>query len=223
MSDTPVTAAARGLLSCHVCGLLSRGDRSDRTLHCPRCSTPLHNRKPNSVARSWAFLIAACILYIPANVLPIMETSSLFGAQSDTIMSGIIYLWHSGSWDLALVVFIASIMVPLLKLIALTLLLISVQRRSTRQSLQRAKLYRVVELVGPWSMLDIYVVAILAGLVQIGALATINAGPGALAFGAVVVLTMVAAMEFDPRLIWDPQVAEKLPSRRRPRKPPCAT
>jgi paraquat-inducible protein A len=157
------------------------------------------------VARSWAFLIAAYILYIPANVLPIMETSSLFGAQADTIMSGILYLLHSGSWDLALVVFIASIMVPLLKLIALTLLLISVQRRSTWQPLQRAKLYRVVELVGRWSMLDIYVVAILAALVQIGALATINAGPGALAFGAVVVLTMFSAMEFDSRLIWDPQ------------------
>jgi len=203
MSDTRVTAPTRGLLSCHVCGLLSRGGHGGRTLHCPRCGAALHFRKPNSVARSWAFLIAAYILYIPANVLPIMETSSLFGAQADTIMSGIIYLWHSGSWDLALVVFIASIMVPLLKLIALTLLLISVQRRSSWQPLQRAKLYRVVELVGRWSMLDIYVVAILAALVQIGALATINAGPGALAFGAVVVLTMFSAMEFDPRLIWE--------------------
>ena len=209
-SETPVTAAARGLLSCHACGLLSRGGHGGRTLHCPRCSEPLHVRKPNSVARSWAFLIAAYILYIPANILPIMETSSLFGAQADTIMSGIVYLWHSGSWDLALVVFIASIMVPLLKLIALTLLLISVQRRSTWQPVQRAKLYRVVELVGRWSMLDIYVVAILAALVQIGALATVNAGPGALAFGAVVVLTMFAAMEFDPRLIWDPLQKERI-------------
>ena len=136
-----------------------------------------------------------------------MQTSSLFGAQDDTIMSGIIYLWHSGSWDLALVVFIASIMVPLLKLIAMTVLLVSVQRRSVWQPMQRTKLYRIVELVGRWSMLDIYVVAILAALVKIGALATINAGPGALAFGAVVVLTMFAAMEFDPRLIWDPQQA----------------
>ena len=203
MSDT-VTAAARGLLSCHACGLLSRVEHGGQTLHCPRCSASLHLRKPNSVARSWAFLIAAYILYIPANLLPIMKTSSLFGSQDDTIMSGIIFLWHSGSWDLALVVFIASIMVPLLKLTALTLLLISVQRRSTWQPLQRAKLYRVIELVGRWSMLDIYVVAILASLVQIGDLATVNAGPGALAFGALVVLTMFAAMEFDPRLIWDP-------------------
>jgi paraquat-inducible protein A len=200
----PVTAAARGLLSCHVCGLLSRGGHAGGSLHCPRCAALLHFRKPNSVARSWAYLLAAYILYIPANVLPIMETSSLFGSQDDTIMSGIIYLWHSGSWDLALVVFIASIMVPLLKLMAMTILLISVQRRSTWQPVQRTKLYRVVELVGRWSMLDIYVVSILAALVQIGSLATINAGPAALAFGAVVVLTMFSAMEFDPRLIWDP-------------------
>lgn len=209
MSAGPVIAAARGLLSCHVCGLLSRGAHTGGGLHCPRCSAALHFRKPNSVARSWAFLIAAYILYIPANVLPIMETSSLFGSQDDTIMSGIIYLWHSGSWDLALVVFIASIMVPLLKLIAMTVLLISVQRRSTWQPLQRTRLYRIVELVGRWSMLDIYVVAILAALVQIGALATISAGPAALAFGAVVVLTMFAAMEFDPRLIWDPLQKER--------------
>jgi paraquat-inducible protein A len=209
MSAAPVIAAARGLLSCHVCGLLSRGGHSGGTLHCPRCSAALHFRKPKSVARSWAFLIAAYLLYIPANVLPIMQTSSLFGAQDDTIMSGIIYLWHSGSWDLALVVFIASIMVPLLKLIAMTLLLITVQRRSTWQPVQRTRLYRVVELVGRWSMLDIYVVSILAALVQIGSLATVNAGPAALAFGAVVVLTMFSAMEFDPRLIWDPLQKER--------------
>jgi paraquat-inducible protein A len=197
-------AAAGGLLSCHVCGLVTKGAPHGEEARCPRCSEPLHFRKPDSISRSWAFLAAAYCLYIPANVLPIMETSSFLGAQDDTIMSGIIYLWHSGSWDLALIVFIASIMVPLLKLIALTILLVSVQRRSVWQPLQRTKLYRVVELVGRWSMLDIYVVAILAALVQIGSLATINAGPAALAFGAVVVLTMFAAMEFDPRLIWDP-------------------
>jgi paraquat-inducible protein A len=205
----PVTAAARGLFSCHVCGLLSKGAHTGATLHCPRCSAPLHFRKPNSVGRSWAYLISAYILYIPANVLPIMETSSFLGSQDDTIMSGIIYLWHSGSWDLALVVFIASIMVPLLKLIAITLLLISVQRRSVWQPIQRTKLYRIVELVGRWSMLDIYVVAMLAALVQIGSLASIKAGPAALAFGAVVVLTMFSAMEFDPRLIWDPLQKER--------------
>jgi paraquat-inducible protein A len=143
------------------------------------------------------------ILYIPANLLPIMETSSLFGSQADTIMSGVVYLWRSGSWYLALVVFIASILVPMAKLIALILLLVSVQLHSRWQPLQRAKLYRMVELVGRWSMLDVYVVTLLVALVQLDALATIRPGPGALAFGAVVVLTLFAAMSFDPRLIWD--------------------
>ena len=207
--STFVSAASQGLFSCHTCGLVSRRASHCGESHCPRCSAPLHFRKPNSVARSWAFLLAAYILYIPANVLPIMQASSFLGSQDDTIMSGVVYLWHSGSWDLALVVFIASILVPLMKLIALTLLLVSVQRRSVWQPLQRTKLYRVVELVGRWSMLDIYVVAILAALVQIGSLATIKAGPAALAFGAVVVLTMFAAMEFDPRLIWDPVQKER--------------
>jgi len=161
-------------------------------------------RKPDSIARAWAFLIAGYILYIPANVMPVMHTSSLFGAQSDTIMSGVIYLWHSGSWYLALIVFIASILVPSAKLLGMTFLLISVQRRSLWDPMQRTTMYRIIEQVGRWSMLDIFVVAILVALVQLQSLATIQAGLGAVAFGAVVVLTMFAAMEFDPRLIWDP-------------------
>jgi paraquat-inducible protein A len=204
VTGLPQTAAARGLFSCHVCGLVSKAPPDCHQAHCPRCSSPLHFRKPDSLARSWALLIAAYIMYVPANLLPIMETSSLFGSQDDTIMSGVIYLWHSGSWDLALIVFIASIMVPLLKLIVMTLLLITAQRRSVWQPLQRAKLFRIVEFVGRWSMLDIYVVAILAALVHIGSLAEVKAGPAALAFGGVVVLTMFSAMQFDPRLIWDP-------------------
>ena len=204
MTGLPQTAAARGLFSCHVCGLVSKAPPDCHQAHCPRCDSPLHFRKPDSLARSWALLIAAYIMYIPANLLPIMETSSLFSSQDDTIMSGVIYLWHSGSWDLALIVFIASIMVPLLKLITMTLLLITAQRRSVWQPLQRTKLFRIVEFVGRWSMLDIYVVAILAALVHIGSLATVKAGPAALAFGGVVVLTMFSAMQFDPRLIWDP-------------------
>jgi paraquat-inducible protein A len=210
MNGSPLTAAACGLLSCHVCGLVSKAPRTGGAAHCPRCFAKLHFRKPDSIARTWALLIAAGIMYVPANLLPMMETSSLFGSQDDTIMSGVVYLWHSGSWDLALIVFIASIMVPLLKLIALTLLLISVQRRSVWQPVQRTRLYRLVELVGRWSMLDIYVVTILAALVQIGSLATIKAGPAAMAFGAVVVLTMFAAMQFDPRLIWDPLQKERI-------------
>ena len=133
-----------------------------------------------------------------------MDTSSLFEFQRDTIMSGVVFLWTSGSWPLAALVFFASIVVPLAKLIALTLLLVSVQQRSPWRPYERARLYRFVEFVGRWSMLDIYVVAILAALVQIQSLATIHAGPGAIAFAAVVVLSMFAASAFDPRLIWEP-------------------
>ena len=172
-------------------------------LSCSRCGQNLYLRRPDSIGRTWALLMAACILYVPANVLPVMETGSLFGAQTDTIMSGVVYLWTSGSWPLAVVVFFASVTVPILKILALAFLLISVQLRSRWQPRRRTKLYRVVEYVGRWSMLDIYVVTILTALVQIQSLATIRAGPGAVAFGAVVVLTMFAAMAFDPRLIWD--------------------
>lgn len=199
-----LTAARAGLLACHGCGLLNRSSASGHEAACARCGASLHYRKPDSIARTWALLIASAILYIPANVLPVMETGSIFGAQSDTIMSGVIYLWVSGSWPLAALIFFASVMVPLLKIIALTLLVISVQWRSTWAPYQRTRLYRVVEFVGRWSMIDIFVVAILVALVQFQALATIRAGPGAIAFGAVVVLTILAAESFDPRLIWDP-------------------
>jgi len=199
----PVTAAQLGMLSCHACRQVSRAANGAHDLRCPRCGAALHLRRPDSVSRSWAFLIAAMILYIPANVLPMMRTSSLFGSQSDTIMSGVVYFWTSGSWYLALIIFFASIVVPMLKMIALAVLLVSVQRRSRWQQGQRARLYRLVEAVGRWSMLDIYVVAVIVALVQLKALATIQPGPGAAAFGAVVVLTMFAAMAFDPRLIWD--------------------
>jgi paraquat-inducible protein A len=198
-----VTAADCGLLVCHSCELPSKSEPHARDACCPRCGARLHFRKPNSIARTWAFLIAAVILYVPANVLPVMHTSSLFGAQKDTILSGVVYLWTSGSWPLAVLVFIASIAVPMLKIIALVFLAVSVQFHSTWQPEQRTRIYRLVELVGRWSMLDIYVITMLVALVQFNALATISAGPAAVAFGAVVVLTMFAAMSFDPRLIWD--------------------
>ena len=203
MASAP-TSARLGMLACHACGLLSRRPSDSRHVRCRRCGARLHTRKPDSIARTWAYLIAAGIMYAPANVLPIMETSSLFGTQSDTIMSGVVYLWVSGSWPLALVVFVASIVVPLLKLMALTILVISVQRRSRWRPQQRTRLYRLIEGVGRWSMLDIYVVTILVALVHIQAFASISAGPGAIAFAAVVVMTMLASMSFDPRLIWDP-------------------
>ena len=149
------------------------------------------------------------ILYIPANVLPIMETESLFGSQSDTIMSGVVFLWSNGSWPLAVIVFVASIMVPLLKMIAMLTLLIAVHRGVHVHCVDLTKLYRLLELIGRWSMLDIFVVAILVTLVQIQLVATVTPEKGALAFGAVVVLTMLATMSFDPRLLWDSEDREK--------------
>ncbi len=143
------------------------------------------------------------VLYVPAVVLPVMVSSTLFGVRVDTILSGVAYLWTSGAWLLAVVVFIASIVVPMLKILSLAYLAWSSQLRSARLPRQRSRIYRMVELVGRWSMLDIYVVTILVSLVQFGSVATIDAGPGAMAFGAVVVLTMFSALSFDPRLIWD--------------------
>jgi len=209
MTPQPISAVQQGLCSCHVCNLVCRRGPTSVMAHCPRCGAFLHFRKPGSVGRCWAFLIAAYILYIPANLLIIMETGSLISYRKDTIVSGVIHLWSTGSYLVAAVVFIASVTIPLLKLISLTLLLITVQRRSLWLPKQRTCLYRLVELVGRWSMLDIYVVTLLAALVQLGALATVKAGPGAVAFGAVVVLTMFASRQFDPRLIWDPLQKER--------------
>jgi len=205
MNATPTTARRFGLLSCHDCHLLSEapaGKVHDH-LSCPRCGATLHERKPNSLARTWALVCAAAILYIPANVLPMTVTSALGTTQADTIMSGVIYFIHSGSWEIAAVIFIASVFVPLLKLLILVILLISVQLRSRWRPKDRTALYRLTEMVGRWSMLDVYVVTILVALVKLGAVASIEAGPAAVYFAAVVVITMFAAESFDPRLIWD--------------------
>jgi paraquat-inducible protein A len=205
MNDTSMTAAAASLLSCHSCNLLSKMSGSHGHAHalCPRCGAPLHQRKTNSLTRTWALVIAAFIFYIPANVLPITVVISLGKTQADTIMSGVIYFMLTGMWPIALVIFVASVAVPLLKLFVLAFLLISVQRKSRWRPEDRTRLYRIAEAVGRWSMVDIFVVTILVALVKLGGLATIDAGPAASYFAAVVVTTMFAAMSFDPRLIWD--------------------
>jgi paraquat-inducible protein A len=195
------------LISCHSCHLLCKAAPAAKglSMSCPRCGAQLHSRKPNSITRTWALVIAASAFYIPANVLPITTVISLGKAQSDTIMSGVIYFVKSGSWPIALVIFVASVFVPLLKLFLLTFLLISVHRKSRWRPKDRTRLYRITEAVGRWSMVDIYVVTILVALVKLGSLATIEAGPGAIFFAGVVIITMFAAMSFDPRLIWDAQ------------------
>ncbi|HWJ36118.1 MAG TPA: paraquat-inducible protein A [Steroidobacteraceae bacterium] len=163
----------------------------------------MHDRKPHSVATTGALLVSAALLYVPANLLPVMHMHTFFSDEDDTIMSGVVSLLHEGSWPLALLVFLASIVVPLLKLIAMGWLLVTVVRRSPGHALQRSKLFRLVEFIGRWSMLDVYAIALLVALVQIRSLAIIHVGVGALAFGAVVVLTMLAAQSFDERLLWD--------------------
>jgi len=201
----PPTAAAANLISCRSCHALSRkGPNGDGAgLHCARCGASLHSRLPNSVARSWALVLTALVLYLPANLLPITHTSSFGNVRSDTILSGVMYFIRHGDWPIALVIFVASICVPLMKLLVLAYLLISVQRRSARRRQDRTRLYRLTEAVGRWSMLDVFVVAILVSLVNLGELAKISAGSGAVYFAAVVVITMLAALMFDPRLIWD--------------------
>ena len=197
------TALAAGLWRCHGCAGVCAVPAGAERARCPRCDAVVTARKPDSIARAWAFLLAATALYLPANLLPVTATTSIAGAQYDTIFSGIVYLWEDGSWPLALIVFIASIVVPVAKLLLLSLLLISVQRGETRRVRLRSQVYRGLEIIGRWSMLDIFVVAMLAALVQVENLAELRPGPGAMAFGAVVVLTMLATRSFDPRLIWD--------------------
>ena len=205
---TDDTALARQLLLCHVCGLLTRrpGDGQSHgqgQCHCPRCQAPLHARKPDSLQRTRWLMFAAYVLLLPANLLPIMSTESLGGTQHDTILSGVIYLWQHGAWPLSLIVFIASVAVPVAKLGTLTVLVRAVSAPSRWSPYALTRMYRVIEFVGRWSMLDIFVVTVLAALVRLQVLATIAPGPGAAAFGGVVVLTMLATRAFDPRLIWD--------------------
>ncbi len=197
--NRPATARSLGLARCHDCSLLVDA----RQPVCPRCGARLHLRKPDSLGRTTALVLAALILYLPANLLPITVTTALGTRQADTILSGVIYFMQTGSWEIASVIFIASVFVPFAKLCLLILLLVSVRFRWRWRPRDRTVLYRLTELVGRWSMVDIYVVTILVALVRLGAVATIEAGPAAVYFAAVVVLTMFAAESFDPRLIWD--------------------
>lgn len=204
-TDGLMTAARSGLVICHDCRMLSRPRRGDRTAKhaCPRCSATLHQRKPDSVARTWALIIAAIILYIPANVLPVTYTTYLGYTQIDTILSGVVYFINTGSWPIAIIIFVASIVIPALKLVVLSFLLISIHLRSKWRPEERTRLYRVIAAIGRWSMVDVYVVAVMAALLKLGLLSSFEAGLGIVFFGAVVVITIVATESFDPRLIWD--------------------
>lgn len=203
MSGHP-RARRLSVIGCHACGLVCE-DTLAETGHarCPRCGAALHRRRPDSIARAWALLLAGVILYIPANVLPVMYTSLLGSGSDSTIMRGVIAFWNSGSYGIALVIFVASVAVPCTKFLVLGLLLVTAQRRSRWALRERARLYRLVELIGYWSMLDVLVVAVVAALVKFQALSDIEPRVGILFFGLVVILTMLSAMSFDPRLTWD--------------------
>lgn len=200
------TARKAGLISCHFCHNLNNIPETDdksQEMHCYVCGSVIHSRIPNSLEKTWALVIAAIILYIPANTQAIMTVQLWGDGRPDTIMSGVMSLLHSGMWPLALLIFLASIFVPIAKLLVLIYLLLSIHFRSKWRPKERTQLYRITEFIGRWSMIDIFVIGILVALVQFGNTASVTPGIGALSFAAVVICTMVAAHSFDPRLIWD--------------------
>ncbi|MFC1821895.1 paraquat-inducible protein A [Thermodesulfobacteriota bacterium] len=203
--DSGKTAVERGLISCHTCALLIPAPDLDMHSHgsCPRCKSPLHSRKADSLGRTWALILSAALLFIPANVYPVMTVIRFGEGHPSTILSGVVHLIEGGMWVLGIIILFASIVVPLLKLMVLSFLMLSVHKKSQWRPRDRTLLFRITEGVGAWSMVDIYVVALLVGLVNFGALSTIRPGVGATFFGAVVAVTMFAAHSFDPRLIWD--------------------
>ncbi|MFT5392824.1 MAG: paraquat-inducible protein A [Gammaproteobacteria bacterium] len=204
---TPISLCARdvGLVRCHLCAQLHPSAASAElgALRCARCGGKLHSRKTDSVNRSTAFLVSAIVLYVPANTLPVMTVVQLGRGAPDTILSGIESLARAGMWPLAALVFFASFVVPISKMLVLGYLLLSVRLGWQARLRDRARLYRLTEAVGRWSMIDIYVVTVLVALVHVGNIANISPGLGAALFAAVVILTMLSARSFDPRLMWD--------------------
>jgi paraquat-inducible protein A len=196
-----MTAAELGVVRCEACELVMQAPHDDAD--CPRCGERIATHKASSsLTRCWALVIAAAVLYFPANVLTMMKTEQFPLHRSDTIFSGIQFLWTQGSWELAVLVFTASILVPLTKLLALSFLLVTSSRHSTWRPRERTKLYRMLEVIGHWSMLDVFVVSLLTAVVQLGRFANVEPGPAVLPFACVVVLTMLASASFDPRTIW---------------------
>ncbi len=197
------TAASLGLVLCVSCGLLSKPATWAEPGYCPRCGKTLAVRRRRTIQRTWALLIAAAICYIPANLMPVMNTTMPAYAAKDTIMNGVILLYTSGSWPLALIVLVASVIIPLAKIVTLAYLLATIQFRKPESRRERIRIYRFVEIIGRWSMLDVFVVTFVVALVQLQPLMSVEPGAGVVFFAAVVVLTMFAAEQFDPRLIWD--------------------
>jgi paraquat-inducible protein A len=196
-------SAELGLALCRTCNLTVSRDTILGDRRCPRCRSRVRRRTPFSTEMTLAFLIAGMVFYIPANLLPVMHTSGLLGDADSTILGGILEFWRAGDWDIAALIFIASVAVPFTKFIAIGLLLVTVRRRSRWDPHQLTVLYRIVEFIGYWSMLDVIVVAITAALMQFQVLGSAEPRPGIAFFCAVVIVTMLSALSFDPRLIWD--------------------
>jgi len=195
-------AIDEGMGCCPICHQIVQLNGKDKGC-CPRCGSDVHIRKPNSLQNTLAFVIAGIIAYIPANLYPMMHVHTFAGSESDTIISGIIYFFESGSYLIAFVILIASVVVPLIKMVIILYLVYSVHKKKATNKEQKLKLYVLTEVIGRWSMVDVYVVAIMIALVHFGAFTEITAGLGSIYFLLVVILTMLSAMSFDPRLIWD--------------------
>lgn len=195
------TAAARGLATCHVCGKVAPVEANGKE-GCPRCGSALHLRKPYCLQTTVALTLAAAVLYVPANLLPIMTVETLTGgAEASTILEGVVTFWAEGSYLVAAIIFVASVVIPILKILSIFSLCVAARRN--RRAMAVTRVYRLTEIVGRWSMVDVFVVAILVAIVQLGSLMSVRPGPAALAFSGVVILTMFAAHTFDQRLIWD--------------------
>ena len=197
--NAPSTGKSSGLAACHLCYKLA----STTVHHCPRCGSTRHLRKNDSIQRTLGLLVTACLLYIPANLYPIMYTDQLGSTEASTILGGVILLIDLGSVPVAAVIFIFSVMVPSGKLMAMFYLVWTVERHSPLNPRQRSAMYRITEFIGKWSMVDVFVVSILVALVHLGGVLVIRPGIAALSFAGVVIVTMIAAESFDSRLIWD--------------------
>ncbi|MCG6895174.1 MAG: paraquat-inducible protein A [Desulfobacteraceae bacterium] len=204
-TPTPLTAREAGLVRCHDCGKLVRmgPPGAGAAMICPRCHASAHFRKPDSVQRTWALLFASAIFFVPANILPIMEVTFLGNVETSTIMDGIVYFFQHGPWAIGLIIFTASVLVPSFKIIGLAIILLSLHFRWHSWLRHKTVMFRFITFIGRWSMLDIFVIALLCVLMNFASLSSVTPAPAAAYFCAVVVLTMLAAGTLDPRLLWD--------------------
>jgi paraquat-inducible protein A len=197
----PTVGKGQDTIACTVCDLVVTDTREGG--RCPRCEATLHLRKPDAMVRTTALVITGFLLYVPANIIPVLTTVRLGRADENTILSGVLELVQNDLWPLAIIVFSASIILPLLKLCGLSWMLIATRMGSRRLLVARTRFYRMIDLVGRWSNIDVFAVSVLIAALRFGALTEVHAGNGLVAFAAVVIVTMVATSVFDTRLMWD--------------------